>query len=231
MKRQLSKALFMRRAIPMVTFFAIFSLATGVGDASSQYLLRHPTREHCRRNYVRDTRTVRIRGRRVRQVWCIHHVSKPAAPKEAPAGSLESLLARTSVAHTSEVLSREVASFVASSNNERAPKPGEQRNWTLTGPKCKTGTEYGAGFIHCEEEAEVHITYRSTLALGAVRQRIYVLPGSVHRRGGRSPQRYLMELFVSGNDGSECGNYSTFVFVGAEWQSTQNSRPRCNVAV
>ncbi len=197
----------------MVTFFAIFSLATGVGDASSQYLLRHPTREHCRRNYVRDTRTVRIRGRRVRQVWCIHHVSKPAAPKEAPAGSLESLLARTSVAHTSEVLSREVASFVASSNNERAPKPGEQRNWTLTGPKCKTGTEYGAGFIHCEEEAEVHITYLEARwrSVPCDSESTYC-PEAYTEEVADTPQRYLMELFVSGNDGSECGKLLNLCF-------------------
>jgi hypothetical protein len=216
----------------MATFLVILSLATGVATASSQYLLRHPTREHCRRNYVRNTKTVRIRGRRVRQVWCIHHISKPAAPKEAPAGSLEWLLARTSVAHTSEVLSREVASFVAKNNNEKEPKPGEQRHWTLPGPKCKTGTENGAGFIHCEEEAELHVTYlEGRWRLVPCESESTYCQEAYTEEVASPPQRYLMELLVSGNDGSECGDYSTFVFVGAEWQSTQSARPRCNVAV
>src|SRR5271167_4886918 len=68
MKRLLNKLSLMKRLIPIVTFFATLSLATGVAAASSQYLLRQPAREHCRRNYVRDTKTVRIKGRRVRQV-------------------------------------------------------------------------------------------------------------------------------------------------------------------
>jgi len=214
----------------VVVAVAITYLAPGVALASGQYVLKHPTREHCKRNYVRDTKTVRIKGRRVRQVWCIHHAQQPAASKEAPAGSLAWLLAHTSVAQASEVLSREAAPVFAEWSVKRREVQG--RNWVETAPECTTGTGHDGGYIECEKKGE--LTYITE------EKRESPCPG-IGREGEECPappkiqqhaEKYRAILEVSGPEGQGlCGDLTFQYFLGSQWESAQASHATCNVNI
>lgn len=217
------------KAIPMATFLAVFSLATGVATASSQYLLRHPTREHCRRTYVRQRKTVRIRARRVTQVWCIQHTPKSTAPKEAPAGSLAWVLAHTSVAHVSEVLSREAAPVFAQWSIKRREEHG---NWVETAPECTTGTGYDGGYIDCKKKGELtYITEHRRESPCPERGREgeeCPEPPEIHQEA----EKYRAILEVTANEGSGlCGDLTFQDFLGSQWEYAEASRARCNVSM
>jgi len=50
-----------------------------------QYLLKHPTREHCKAHYLRKNKPAKVHGKYVRRVWCVHVPPKPSAAVPAPA--------------------------------------------------------------------------------------------------------------------------------------------------
>jgi hypothetical protein len=211
----------------VVAAVAIASLAPGVALASGQYVLKHPTREHCRRNYVRDTKTVRIKGRRVRQVWCIHHAQQPAASKEAPAGSLAWLLAHTSVAHVSEVLSREAAPVFAEWSIKRRE---DQGHWVETAPECTTGSGYDEGYIDCEKKGELtYITEQKRESPCPERGRegeYCPEPPDIYQHA----EKYRAILTVGANGGPGlCGDLTFQYFLGSQWESAQASHATCNV--
>jgi hypothetical protein len=227
--------------IAIVVSVAIASLATGVALASGRYVLRHPRSEHCRRNYVRVAKTVRIKGRRVTQVWCVRRAPKPAAPKQAPAGSLEWLLAHTSVVQAREVLAREAAPTFAGWRSKGAGEnPGEQRQWLEPAPECTTGVTGGAGYISCEKKAELHFTWvRATSRAVPCSQAILeVNPWATecsepyNELVTAQPQKYRAILEVSANDGSAlCGDLTFQYFLGSQWEYAEASRPTCNVNI
>jgi len=239
----------------VVVAVAIAFLAPGVALASGQYVLAHPTREHCRRNYVRDTKTVRIKGRRVRQVWCIHHATQ-RAPNKAPAGSLEWLLAHTSVARISEVFAKEVAkAFAPFSEEDKGPEIAE-RKWTPATPSCNTGEkkvfqpapagDYYLGYIECRGTAELQY---EVVSLHARLVRCTEQQENAHEDGcsGEEPwysepytepvkletHKYLATLFVSQYNESEhlCANLGLYYYLGDQWESLMASGPACNVEV
>lgn len=57
--------------------------------ATKQYVLPHPSREHCRAHYVKKVETVKKRGQhkttRVRETFCVYVAPKPEALGVAPA--------------------------------------------------------------------------------------------------------------------------------------------------
>lgn len=216
----------MKHLTLIVMFFATLFLATGVAAASSQYRLSHPTREHCRRNYVRHTTTVKVRGRREHQVWCIHHVTRHAST-EAPAGSLAWLLAHTSVAHASEVLTREAAPNFALWGSKRR---SEQGKWAATAPECTTGsTSWGSGYISCKENGELTYIVEQTRSFPCPKEPLEEChePYNVVRA-----EKYRAILEVRANEGSGlCGDLTFQYYLGSQWEYAEASRATCNVNI
>ncbi len=214
----------MKRLILIVVFFATLFLASGVA-AASQYRLSHPTREHCRRSYVRHTTTVRVRGRRVQQVWCVHHAAHHAAPKQAPAGSLSWLLAHISVAQSSEVLAREAAPTFAVWGSKRRD---EQGRWVQTAPECATGsTSSGSGYINCEEKGELTYVTQQTRSFPCSNE---PWESCSEPYNVTQAEKYRAILEVSAAEGSGlCGNLTFQHFLGSQWEYAEASRATCNV--
>jgi hypothetical protein len=219
----------MKHLTPIGVFFATLFLATGVAAASSQYRLSHPTREHCRRNYVRHTTTVRVRGRRVHQVWCIRHVTQHASTK-AQAGSLDWLLAHVSVAQSSEVLARQAAPNFALWGSKRR---SEQGKWVETAPECTTGsTSPGSGYIICEKKGELtYITEQKRESPCPERGREgeeCPAPPEIYQEA----EKYRAILEVTASEGSGlCGDLTFQYFLGSQWEYAEASRARCNVNI
>lgn len=61
----------MKAHVPIGVLLASLALATSAAAAPGRYVLRHPTREHCKAHYVRKAKSVKVHGKRVRQVWCV----------------------------------------------------------------------------------------------------------------------------------------------------------------
>jgi len=241
-------------AFSALIFVGVALFATSASAATSRYLLRHPSHEHCKHGYVRSTKIARSHGKRKRQVWCSHH----APAREVPPGSLEWLLAHTSVAHVSEVFASETAAFYSGVRSQaEARHAGDNPKWVASGVTCETGyISEQAGlfgtrswaYIWCGETAELQ----------------YVAEVRKFRRGPCTPEEtktgepetcypsdggYKEEEFMEPQPASEkwkaglqvdresesanvlCGDLSTYVLVGNQWESTQVSRPVCNVSI
>jgi hypothetical protein len=59
------------RVFALFTVLAAILVAGEASAAGSSYVLRRPARERCKTHYVRVVKQVKVRGRRVRQVWCV----------------------------------------------------------------------------------------------------------------------------------------------------------------
>ena len=70
---------------------AAFGVSLAVPPAAQakahQYVLKHPSREHCKAHYLRKNKPAKVRGKYVRRVWCVHVPAKPPAAVSAPAPS------------------------------------------------------------------------------------------------------------------------------------------------
>jgi hypothetical protein len=74
----------MKRAWALVAAASVSLAVPAAAQAKArQYVLRHPTREHCKAHYLRKNRLAKVHRKYVRQVWCVHVAPKPstAAPK------------------------------------------------------------------------------------------------------------------------------------------------------
>jgi hypothetical protein len=62
------------RAMRAFALFAVLTtllFAATASAANSSYILKRPTRERCKTHYIRQTKQIKVHGRRVRQVWCV----------------------------------------------------------------------------------------------------------------------------------------------------------------
>jgi hypothetical protein len=59
------------RVFAMFVVLATSLFAAEASAASSSYILKRPARERCKTHYVRHVKQIKVRGRRVRQVWCV----------------------------------------------------------------------------------------------------------------------------------------------------------------
>lgn len=59
------------RVFALFAVLAALLFAAEASAAGSSYILKRPARERCKTHYVRQIKQVKVRGRRVRQVWCV----------------------------------------------------------------------------------------------------------------------------------------------------------------
>jgi hypothetical protein len=207
----------------VVAFFAIVFLATGVAAASSQYPLRHPKREHCRRGYVR----VKLHRRYV----CVQRTQA----KAAPVGSLPWLVAHAPVAYLSEVLTKDAAPVLAEwQSKDRGPAHlDEQNQWIESPPTCDSGV-YGEAYIECEKKAERHITWIvevQHLVLCTPNAGEPECPGGTTTEQRTESHQYRATLTVTSEGSGLCGDLTFQSLLGSQWEYAEGSRARCNVSV
>src|SRR5271155_1184591 len=68
----------------VIASLALLFALGGTAIAAKEYVLKHARREHCKAHYIKKTRTVQQRGRKVKQTVCRYVAPKAGTKPTAP---------------------------------------------------------------------------------------------------------------------------------------------------